>query len=165
MFDFLRRMIGRNRQGAPVRPVDPDISPVLPDDPERQFLDQLMRRAQEKYDRDHAQERALERALERAAEELLTPRERVKKRLNLPSELPVNYRADESVPVLSQIHCDDAVPQVVVVNKGRMGIKMPCVLFEYLYRQCPVAANEQQLISDFLAQWGLDPETCLRADC
>jgi hypothetical protein len=110
-------------------------------------LDQLERNALEAIHR------------ERAAEALLTPWERIKKRLNLPRELPADYRADESVPVFSPLRKRDNVPLVVVVNNVGIGIKMPRVLFAYLYRQCSLTPDDQQVINDSLVQWGLDPDS------
>jgi hypothetical protein len=148
MFDFLRRLFGGNQRGTPHPQDDPGVKLSPPDDPERkQRLDQLERKALEAIQR------------ERASERLLTPRERIKKRLNLPSELPADYRADESVLVLSPLRKHDAVPLVVVVNNVGIGINMPRVLFEYLYRQRSLTTDDQHVINDSLAQWGLDPES------
>src|SRR5262245_38172341 len=62
-------------------------------------------------------------AEERAAEQALTPCERIKKHLNLPSELPAGYKADESIPVLAPTHPIDGVPMVTVVNRVGIGLK------------------------------------------
>jgi hypothetical protein len=113
----------------------------------RQRLDQLERQA---LDAIHKQ---------RAAEALMTPRERIKTRLNLPRDLPADYRADGSVPVLSPAHQAVAVPSVVIVNNVGIGLKMPRVLFEYLYCHRPPTADDQPVINDALANWGLGPES------
>jgi hypothetical protein len=113
----------------------------------KQQLDQIERKALEAIHR------------ERAAEALLTPAEQIKKRLNLPMALPGDYRAAESVAVLSLRHKPDAVPFVVVVNNAGIGIDVPRVLFEYLYRQRPLAAGDRPVIKDSLVLWGLDPES------
>jgi hypothetical protein len=148
MFDFLRRLFGSKRRDTDLRQVGPEVTPHPRDDPEQnQILDQLERQALEAIHR------------ERAAEALLTPWERIKKRLNLPRRLPTDYRADESVPVLSPLRKRDHVPLVVVVNNGGIGIKMPRVLFAYLYRQCSLTPDDQKVINDSLVQWGLDPES------
>jgi hypothetical protein len=148
MFGFLRRLFGRNRSDAPPRedarekghqpPVDPELQQIL-DRIDRKWTDVLHR--------------------ERAAEALLTPRERIKKRLNLPTELPADYRADESVPVLSPVHKSAAVPMIVVVNNVGIGVNMPRILFEYLYRQHPLTPADQRVINDYLQRWGLGPES------
>jgi hypothetical protein len=148
VFDLLRRLFGGKRRDAPAQPEDPGVAPLPSDDAARkQRLDQLERKALEAIHK------------ERAAETLLTPRERIKKRLNLPQELPGDYGADGSVPVLSPLRKADAVPWVVVVNNVGIGVNMPHVLFEYLYRQRPVSADDQRVINDALVQWGLGPES------
>jgi hypothetical protein len=122
--------------------------PQLPDDPElQQILDRIDRKWTDALQRD------------RAANALLTPRERLKKRLNLPTELPDDYRAEESVPVLSPVRKDNAVSMTAVVNNVGIGITMPRVLFEYLYRQYPLAVDDQLVINESLKQWGLEPES------
>jgi hypothetical protein len=147
MFDFLRRLFGRNRPGAPRRQAAHARAPQPPDDPElRQILDRIDRKWAD----------ALHQ--ERTAEALLTPRERIKKRLNLPTELPADYRADQPVPVLSPARIGSPVPMIVVVNNVGIGLNMPRALFEYLYRQCPLAAEDQRVINESLAQWGLELE-------
>jgi hypothetical protein len=148
MFDFLRLLFGRKSPGAPRRQGAHASGPQPSDDPElRQILDRIDRKWTD----------ALQR--ERAAEALLAPRERIKKRLNLPAELPADYRADPPVPVFSPAHLRDAVPMIVGVNNVGIGINMPLVLFEYLYRQRPLAAEDQRVINESLAQWGLEPES------
>src|SRR5262249_60690025 len=88
----------------------PGVGPPAPEDPElRQRLAQLERQA---LDAIHKQ---------RTTEALLTPRERIKQRLNLPRDLPADYGADGSLPVLSAAGPADAVPSVVVVNNARLG--------------------------------------------
>jgi hypothetical protein len=148
VLDLLRRLFGGKRQDAPPQPQGAGVAPHAPADPElKERLDQIERQALEAIHK------------ERVAEALLTPRERIKKRLNLPRDLPADYRADGSVPVLSPVSKADAVPRVVVVNNVGIGINMPRVLFEYLYRQRPPTAEDQRVINDALPQWGLDPES------
>jgi hypothetical protein len=148
VFDFLRRLFGSDRRDAAPRQRDAEMKAHPPDDPElKQILDRLQREGLEAIRK------------ERAAEALLTPKERIKKRLNLPSELPPGYRADESAPVLSPARTGSAAPVVVVVNNVGIGISMPGVLFEYLYRQYSPTADEEQVINSSLVQWGLDPES------
>jgi hypothetical protein len=150
MLDFFRRLFGRKHRETLARKDDPEMTPQGIDDPElRQFLDQRMRDALETIHR------------ERAADALLTPRERIKKRLNLPAALPADYQADKSVLVLTPVG-GDAVPRVVVVNNMGIGINMPRALFAYLYRQRSPTAEDQQVINDFLVQSGLSPESRLR---
>jgi hypothetical protein len=148
VFEFLRKLFGRKRRGTPPQREDLEVAPHPTDDPElQQMLDQIDRKAMEAIQN------------ERTAEALLTPRERIKKRLNLPRELSADYRADESVPVLSPGRKRDAVPLVVVVNNVGIGIRIPRVLFEYLYRQCSLTTDDQHVINDALMQWGLNPES------
>src|SRR5262249_4913539 len=148
MFDFLRRLFGRNRPGAPRRQDAHATGPQPSDDPElQQILDQI----------DRKWTSALHQ--ERAAEALLTPRERIKKRLNLPAELPADYdRADQPISVLSPAPIASPVPTIVVVNNVGIGLRMPRVLYEYLYRQRPLTTEDQRVINESLAQWGLEPE-------
>src|SRR5262249_11547724 len=93
MVRLRKRFPGVFKEGArPVRfeprplnlsPGDPGVAPPPPEDPAlRQRWDQLERQA---LDAIHKQ---------RTTEVLLTPRERIKKRLNLPRALPADYRAD-----------------------------------------------------------------------
>ena len=148
MFDFLQRLFGRSRPDAPPSQGAHERAPQPSDDPElQQIVDRIDRKWTE----------ALQR--ERAAEALLTPRERLKKRLNLPTELSADYRAADFVPVLSPVRKGNAVPMLVVVNNVGVGINVPLVLFEYLYRQGPVSADDQRVINDSLQQWGLGPES------
>jgi hypothetical protein len=151
MFDFLRRLFGRNRVDAPPPEVARQGGPHPSDDPEAQ-------RIVDAIDRKWTNIRQRERAAEALADALLTPRERIKKRLNLPAEPPADYRPDASVPVLSPAYRIAAVPMIVVVNNAGIGPHMPRVLFEYLYHKCPLTANGRQVINDSLRQWGLEPE-------
>jgi hypothetical protein len=148
MFEFLRRLLGKNRRVTPPRQEVAEVTPPTPDDPElRQIVDRIQREALEAVQR------------ERAAEALLTPRERIKKRLNLPGELPADYSADKSVPVLSPVVKDDTVFMVVVINNVGIGLDMPRILFAYLYRQGSLTADDRRVINRCLVQWGLDPES------
>src|SRR5262245_34289451 len=105
MLGLLGRLCGVSRADVPPREDDREREPQPPIDPE---LQQILGEIDQKWTD------VLQR--ERAAEALLTPRERIKKRLNLPTELPADYRADESVPVLAPVHKIAAVPMIVVVN-------------------------------------------------
>jgi hypothetical protein len=123
---------------GPQPPADPELQQIL-DGIDRKWTDVLQH--------------------ERAAEALLTPRERIKKRLNLPTELPADYQADDSVPVLSPVHKIASVPMIKVVNNVGIGINMPRILFDYLYRQHPPTLYDQRVINDSLQQWGLGRES------
>jgi len=124
------------------------VTPDPPDDEEfQQKLDQIERQALEAIRK------------ERVAEALLTPRERIKKRLNLPNQLPADYRSDSAAPVLSLAHAADDPSWLVVVNNVGISLKMPRVLFEYLYRPRPLTADDRRVIHDFLVQYRLDPES------
>jgi len=147
MFDFLRRLFGRNRPGTPPQEVARETGPEPPADPE---LQQILDRIDRKWTNVLQQERA--------AEALLTPRERIKKRLNLPTQLPADYRADAPVAVLSPAH-RIAAPMIVVVNNVGIGLNMPRVLFEYLYRERSLTADDQRVINNALQQLGLGPES------
>jgi hypothetical protein len=174
MLDFLRRLFGRNRRGAPPRQDAQATGPQPPDDPGRSDCplsddqggdaqatgpqpsdDPELRQILDRIDRKWTD--VLQR--ERAAEELLTPRERLKKRLNLPTELPADSRAKGPVPVLSPARNDDTVPMTVVVNNVGIGINMPHVLFGFLYRQRQLTAADQLVINTFLERLGLQPES------
>src|SRR5262245_49702380 len=137
MFDFLRRLFGGNPRRAPP-PEDPDL---------KHRFDQLEREAL----------RAIQE--ERAAEQLLTPRERIKKRLNLPSELPGDFQADEPAPVFNYLLTNDpTVPTVRVVSRGKVAVFLPLALFEYLYRQGACTADGRKVINNVLLQLGLDAD-------
>jgi hypothetical protein len=138
---------GEKRRNAPHPPDHPERQQPLAEDPElKRRWDQLEREALEAIHK------------ERAAERLLTPRARIKKGLKLPGELPLDYKADESVPVLAPDRPgDDAGPTVLVVNQVGIGLRIPQVLFQYLYQLKTPTAAEWKVINDFLLQWGLDP--------
>jgi hypothetical protein len=95
---------------------------------------------------------------ERAADRLLGPRERIKKQFNLPDQLPAQNSPGPSVPVLSLAHWPEDVPSIVVVNRGGMGLRIPEVLFTYLYRQGSLAADDWRTVNTFLVQSGMEPE-------
>ena len=61
--------------------------------------------------------------------------------------------------MLSPARQADAVPSVVVVNNVGICLKMPRVLFEYLYCQRPPTTDDQRVINDALASWGVGPES------
>jgi hypothetical protein len=108
-------------------------------------------------DRRHIAELKQRMAEDREAEKLLAPRDLIKKRLNLPDELPSAYKASESIPVLSSMHPLDDVPMVTVENRAGIGLKIPQVLFDYLYRDRSLTADDKKRITLACMQWGFDP--------
>jgi hypothetical protein len=96
-------------------------------------------------------------AQEREAEQALAPCERIKKHLNLPSALPAGYKADESIPWLAPARPIDGVPMVTVVNRVGIGVQIPQVLFDYLYRDRSLTADDKRVITESCLQWGFDP--------
>jgi hypothetical protein len=88
----------------------------------------------------------------------LPTREQIKMRLNFPNELPADYQADPSVPVLMPIHSGD-IPMIIVITNNGLGYKIPRVLFEYLYRQRSLTPDDQRVIDTVLGQWVLGPES------
>ncbi len=143
---WLRRLFGGKRRDAPP-PAGSGVAPPPRDDSElRRRITALEQQALAAIQQ------------QRAAEAQMTPRERIKGRLNLPRELPADYGADGSIPLLAPARQADPGPSVVVVNNGGMGLQMPRALFEYLYRQRAPTADEQRVINNALEQWGLDPE-------
>jgi hypothetical protein len=148
MFRFLRRLFGRNRQDVPPPEDAHERGLGPPYDPElQQILDGI----------DRKWTNVLEQ--ERAAEALLTPRERIKKRLNLPAEHPVFNPVDATMIVIAPVLRSD-VPTITVVTKdGGRGLVIPRVLFEYLYCQLSPTADDQRVINYALQLWGLGPES------
>jgi hypothetical protein len=146
MFNFLRRLFRNNLRDAPHPPDNPHAAHPLQEDLEMERrCDQLEREALA----------ALRQ--ERAAEQLLPPRERIKNRLNLPTELSAESRAKESVPVLSPPRNPKGVSMVVVVNRVGIGIGMPQVLFEYLYGHRSLTSDDWDVINHYLLECGLEP--------
>jgi hypothetical protein len=107
--------------------------------------------------REEAENAALEYGLSEQADETILPlRDRIKKRLNFPAELPADYQPDRSVPVLTPIRAGDT-PMVAVITNGGFGYNIPRVLFNYLYRQGSLTPSDRRVIDDVLGPWVLGP--------
>jgi hypothetical protein len=91
-------------------------------------------------------------------ETFLPSPEHIKKRLNFPAELPADYLADRSVPVLRPIQAGNT-PMVVVITNHGFGYDIPRVLFEYLYRQGSLTPDDQRVIDTVLGHWVLGPSS------
>jgi hypothetical protein len=145
---IVERPVDGNRPSTSHPPDTAKLKPAtLSDSGMLRHLDQLERDALEAIQKD------------RAAEQLLTPRDRIKKRFHLPAELPADYKADESIPMLTFAGVNDGtVPMVVIANPAGTGVRFPQVLIEYLYRGRSPTADDRKVINNFLTKMGMEPE-------
>jgi hypothetical protein len=161
MFGFLRRWFGKTHRDTP-RYDNAGLASPLSDDPELNTILEKREREVLQSIRNAQAAEALAEASEALAEASLTSQERIKKRLNLPSKLPADYRADESVPrsviSFSYLRRNSAVPTIMVVCNSGVGIIIPRVLFEYLYQQKTLTWEDRQVINQALVQMGQGPE-------